>query len=325
MQNEARKDDNSGTAGAARVVVLGTGGTIAGRAASAGDHLGYRAGEVAVQDLVAAVPALQGLPLEVEQVAQVDSKNMDPAIWQALARRAAAHLARDEVAGVVVTHGTDTLEETAWLLQRVLAPTKPLVLTAAMRPATSLQADGPQNLADAVAVARWPDARGVLAVLGGAVHAAAELRKVHTLRLEAFDSGDAGPLARLDGGVERRLRAWPAPMPGLGLAVLARPADQWPWVAVLANHAGADGREVRALVAAGVQGLVVAGTGHGTLSDGLAAALADAQAGGVLVSRASRCARGPVAAAGDDPLPAAGERSPWQARVDLLLTLLARG
>ena len=141
------------------IVILGTGGTIAG----SGDDVGYTAGQVGVPQLVAAVPALASRALEAEQVAQVDSKNMSHAIWQALAQRVAHHLARPEVAGVVITHGTDTLEETAYFLHRVLAPGKPVVLTAAMRPSTSLQADGPQNLLDAVTLAGWSGAGGVLA------------------------------------------------------------------------------------------------------------------------------------------------------------------
>ena len=146
-----------------------------------------------------AVPA--GVVLESEQVAQLDSKDMDFATWRALAGRVARHLARPEVAAIVVTHGTDTLEETAYFLQRVLAPAKPVVLTAAMRPATSRLADGPQNLADA-SPSRWPraGARGVVVVVAGTVHSALDVRKVHPYRLDAFGSGDAGPIARVEEG-----------------------------------------------------------------------------------------------------------------------------
>lgn len=308
-----------------KVVILGMGGTIAGRADRTTDTLGYRAGALGVEALLAAVPALAGQPLEAEQVASIDSKDMGHGAWQALARRAAGHLARADVAGIVVTHGTDTLEETAWFLHRVLAPVKPLVLTAAMRPASALSADGPQNLLDAVSLAARPGVRGVLAVLAGAVHDAAHLRKLHTLRTDAFSSGDAGPVARLDGGVLREFRAWPQGE-ALGLPAIAAEPDRWPWVAVVHNHAGADGREVRALRAAGVQGLVVAGTGNGTLAAGLQQALEDAVAAGLPVRRCSRCAAGPVLdAAGSEPaLPSGGERSPWQARIDLMLDLLRR-
>jgi L-asparaginase len=305
---------------AGRVVILGTGGTIAGTAATALDNLGYRAGQLSVQDLIAAVPALGGLELEAEQLAQLDSKDMSYAVWQALAQRTAAHLARAEVRAVVVTHGTDTLEETAYFLHRVLAPDKPVVFTAAMRPATSLQADGPQNLVDAVTVARTDGARGVIAVLGGEVFGAADLRKTHTLRLRAFEAGDAGRLGSIEGGTLRRFRAWPAGV-GLGLATIGRPTGSWPRVEVVLNHAAADGRIIDLLLAQGLEGLVLAGTGNGTLSEALEAAALRACEAGVLVLRASRCAQGPVL--GDEgALASAGELSAVQARVELLLRCL---
>ncbi|HEX7689046.1 MAG TPA: asparaginase, partial [Burkholderiaceae bacterium] len=175
------------------VVILATGGTIAGSAATATDTTGYRAGALGVEALIAAVPALAAHRLESEAVAAIDSKDMDIETWQRLAARVAHHLARPEVAGVVVTHGTDTLEETAYFLHRVLAPAKPVVLTAAMRPASALSPDGPANLLDAVYVAGTPGARGVCLAFGGAVWHPVGLRKVHTLRTAAFDAGDAGP------------------------------------------------------------------------------------------------------------------------------------
>ena len=308
---------------AAKLVILGTGGTIAGTAAQAGDNVGYTAAQRSIADLLAGVPALAAQAFETEQVAQLDSKDMDAATWQRLAQRVAHHLARPEVAGIVISHGTDTLEETAWLLQRVLAPAKPVVLVAAMRPATALAADGPQNLLDAVAVARTPGARGVLAVLAGRAHAAGRVRKVHPYRLDAFDSGEAGPLGLVEEGVLRRFADWPAGE-ALGIDLLASDVAGWPWVEIVTNHGGASGAGVRALLAARVQGLVVASTGNGSVHQALAAALADAQAAGVTVWRTTRCAEG--ALVGADAGPAAA-MSPWQARAELMLCLLvsARG
>jgi L-asparaginase len=303
-------------------VVLGTGGTIAGTAASASDDVGYTAAQIGVEQLVAAVPALTGVALECEQVAQLDSKDMDFATWQRIAQRSAHHLARADVCGVVVTHGTDTLEETAYFLHRVLAPQdKPLVLTAAMRPATSAEADGPQNLLDAVTTARDAAAHGVLVTLAGQVWAGVETRKSHSLRLEAFDAGDAGPLALVEQGVRRWMREPPRAQ-ALGLQRIARDAERWPWVEIVYSDAGADGRVVDALLAQGVQGLVVAATGNGTLHHRLEAAVLRAQAAGVRVWRASRCAAGGVIG---EPglLPHAGRLTPVQARVELLLDLLA--
>ncbi|WP_395699333.1 asparaginase [Aquabacterium sp.] len=306
------------------VVILGTGGTIAGTATNPSDNVGYTAAQRGVADLVAAVPALQGQALETEQVAQLDSKDMDHATWQRLAQRAAHHLARPEVCGVVVTHGTDTMEETAWFLQRVLGPDKPLVLTGAMRPATALQTDGPQNILDAITVAREPAACGVVVVFAGQVHAAQDVRKLHTYRLDAFGSGDAGPIARVEEGRLRRHRTWPVGS-GLGLARIAFEPASWPRVEVVTSHAGASGRLVDALVADGVDGLVVAATGNGSLHQALELALRRAATAGIPVMRCTRCASGALIGAFDAAMPAAASLSPWAARVELMLSLLAGG
>lgn len=300
------------------IVILGTGGTIAG----AGDDVGYVAGQISVTDLVTAVPALAARQLEAEQVAQLDSKDMSHAVWRLLAQRVAYHLARPEVAGVVVTHGTDTLEETAYFLHRVLAPGKPVVLTAAMRPVTSLQSDGPQNLLDAVTVAAHPGASGVLAVLQGRVHGPVEVRKAQPFALDAFSSGEAGPLALVLEGQVRVLRHWPSCAP-LGLDVVAADPALWPRVDIVASHAGADGVVVDALVAAGARGLVIEGTGNATVHASLLEALKRARAAGLPVLRATRCTGAAVVGAPEGALPSAGELSPVKARVELMLGLLA--
>ncbi|MCE2658240.1 MAG: asparaginase [Rubrivivax sp.] len=302
-------------------LILGTGGTIAGNAGSAHDNVGYRSAERTAQELVAAVPGLQGLPLEAVQLFQTDSKDITHAHWWQL-REALRHaLARPDVGGVVVTHGTDTLEETAYWLHRTLHADKPVVLTAAMRPATSLQADGPQNLLDAVTLARQAGACGVLAVLAGRVHAGHELRKVRAYRVDAFSSADEGPLALLEEGQVRQLRAWPAPADALAvLDDMAEPA-QWPWVEVVHSHGGASGRAVEALLSAGVDGLVVAATGNGTVHQSLLAALRLAEQRGVPVLRATRCVLGGLVDDGAWP-PAVRALTPAQARVELVCRLL---
>lgn len=303
------------------IVILGTGGTIAGTSASASDGVGYTAGQLRVEDLLAAVPALSSRRLEAHQLAQLDSKDMDFATWQRLAAGVADHLARPEVAGIVITHGTDTLEETAYFLHRVLAPAKPVVLTAAMRPATALAPDGPQNLFDAVQVAAAPGAAGVVLAFSGRVHEAVQVRKVHSYRVDAFESVDGGLVARVEEGRVRLVGRWPSGE-ALGLARIARPADQWPRVEIVMNHAGADGAIVQALRSVGVDGIVAAGTGNGTLSTRLDAALRDAQAAGVIVRRSTRCDAGPVMGL-PGLLPSAGALSPVKARVELILDLLA--
>ena len=304
-----------------KVVVLGSGGTIAGTAANAADNIGYQAAQLGVAQLVAAVPLLAGVPLESEQVAQVDSKDMSFAIWLALARRVEHHLARADVSGIVITHGTDTLEETAYFLQRVLAPAKPVVLTAAMRPSTALLSDGPQNLLDAVTLARTDGARGVLAVLAGAVHAAHDVRKLHSYRVDAFGSGDAGATALIEEGRVRCLREWPR---GEAMGSSALPADPlaWPAVEIVTSHAGASGRLVQAALACGVRGIVVAGSGNGSVHQELESALELAQHAGVMVWRSTRCLDGPVQAKSSDRLPSAGTLTGVKARIEVMLQLM---
>jgi L-asparaginase len=304
-------------------LVIATGGTIAGQAVQATDNVGYRAAARGVQQLLDAVPPLARVPLRTLQLAQVDSKDMDHALWQQLVAVLAQALDDPALGGVVITHGTDTLEETAYLLQRVLAPTRPVVLTAAMRPATSLQADGPQNLLDAVTVARHPGACGVLAVLAGQVHAADTLRKVDAYRLDAFSSGPAGPVALVEEGQVRPLRPWPRGEP-LGAALLQRPLEHWPRVGWLTSHAGFDGALVDAAVAAGLDGLVLAGTGNGSLHAGLEVAASRAQAAGLRLRLSTRCASGRVVTGtAHRGFPVSQECSAAQARVALLLELLA--
>jgi len=306
-----------------KIVVLGTGGTLAGAAASPQDNLGYAAGQIGIGELLARIPALRGMPLEIEQVAQIDSKDMSFEIWRALALRCAHWLARDDVAGVVIGHGTDTLEETAFLLQSVLAPAKPVVLTCAMRPATALVADGPQNLLDAVAVAGTSGARGVVAVCAGTIHSAVNVSKQHTYRLDAFTSGDAGPIGYVEEGAVRQLRAWPDQPALAGALDRLAGAVRWPRVEIVMSHAGAGAAAAEALVAHGVDGLVVAATGNGTVHHELEAVLLRARDAGLRVVRATRCAQGRVQTTPHDTLPHAGALSPVKARIALLLERLA--
>lgn len=305
------------------VVVLGTGGTIAGTSSNAADNVGYSAAQIGVAQLVRAVPALAGVPIELEQVAQIDSKDMAHAVWRALALRCAAHLARPEVAGIVVTHGTDTLEETAWFLQRVLAPAKPVVLTGAMRPSTALFADGPQNLLDAVAVAQTDGARGVVAVMAARVHGARDVTKRHPYRVDAFDAGEAGPIGVVEEGRVRLLRAWPEDAALLPAGALPEDTARWPRVDIVTSHAGADGEIVRALVASGARGIVIAATGNGTVHDRLDAVLREIGDGGVRVLRSTRCNDGRIVESATPRWPSAHDLTPVKARVELLLQLLA--
>lgn len=314
---------------AGKIVVLGTGGTIAGKAGTAGDNIGYVAGQVGVQDLLDAVPGLaqaaQG-PLVVEQIAQIDSKNMEFAVWVALARRCREHLDDDSVRAIVVTHGTDTLEETAWFLHSVLDARKPVVLTCAMRPATAIAPDGPQNLLDALAVANAQGAHGVLAVCAGAMHGARQVQKMHPYRVDAFSSGEGGPLGWIEEGRVRLAQNWSQAQAGWAQMALKKiaPDVPWPRVEIVMNYAGASGAMVDALVRDGVQGLVVAATGNGTLHHALQAALERAQQAGLAVRVTTRCPLGQVLSLSwaEAALPLASGLIPVKARVSLLLELL---
>ncbi len=309
-----------------KIVVLGTGGTIAGTASNASDHTGYTAGQLSVQDLLAVIPGLQDSltnhELVCEQVAQLDSKDMDHVTWQALAWRCQDWLCQPDVDAVVITHGTDTLEETAWFLQQVLDTNKPVVLTCAMRPATALAPDGPQNLMDALMVARDPHAQGVLVVCAGRIHSACNVQKVHPYRLDPFSSGEAGPLGFIEQAFVRWCVAgdWSVVHANARQA-LSVPAADWPWVAVLHSHAGSDARQVNALVSAGVKGLIVGGTGNGTVHQDVLTALVVAQSQGVAVSLVTRCAEGQIVGPSALTSSTLGLNA-FKARVSLMLDLL---
>jgi L-asparaginase len=337
-----------------QIMVLGTGGTIAGTAASATDNVGYIAAQIGVETLLQSVPgldaALQGRELVAEQVAQLDSKDMDFDVMLRLARRCMHFLAQQDVKGIVITHGTDTLEETAYFLHRVIPlelQVKPVVLTCAMRPATSGEADGPSNLRDAVRVASDAQASGVLAVCAGDVHHALSVQKVHSYALNAFSSGDVaqgelGLLAQVVPGqinwilktltllkAKQRLEhLQPALRAIYSIASHSALDLTWPRVEIVLNHSQASGHVVRALLAASqahdpLRGIVVAGTGNGTVSLALQAALDECQTQGVQVVFASRCAWGGVRCSYVESSDIAGSAlSAVKARIELVLSLL---
>ncbi len=319
--------------GLEKIVVLGTGGTIAGTTTRAGDSRNYRAAQLPVGELLAGLPLPADCELLSEQVAQIDSKDMDQAVWQTLLQRCAYWLAQPGVRGLVITHGSDTLEETAFLLQAVLAPARPVVLTCAMRPADAPDADGPRNLADALQVAASPQARGVLTVCAGQIHGAEEVQNVHPTRLDSFGSGEAGPLGLVGPGGVRWQRASEPCEPAWSdaeiRALMALPV--WPRVEVLFSHALACGATIDAIVdpaaarsrgALPVEGLVVAATGNGTLHCAIEGALRRAVAAGVQVRRATRCPQGAVVPGLRDEFPDSGGLSPVKARLALMLALI---
>ncbi|MGO4302478.1 asparaginase [Cupriavidus sp. RAF12] len=307
-----------------RIVVLATGGTIAGSSGNPASSAQYQAATVPVSALVQAVPALADVArIEAEQVAQVDSKDMSFGLWATLARRVTHWSAQPDVAGIVITHGTDTLEETAMFLHLTQTCPVPVVMTAAMRPSTSLSADGPLNLLDAVRVAASPSARGkgVLVVLNQEIHAARDVTKAHTSAVNAFVSPVAGPLGFVQDDFVRFVRV----PQFLGASPLAVPT-RWPLVEIIASYAQPGRVAIDAMVGAGVKGLVVAAAGNGSVHETLSVALADAASAGVAVVRSSRTGAGHVAIPTQSRLEAglfasAADLNPFKARVLLLLAL----
>jgi L-asparaginase len=267
------------------VRVLTTGGTIASRPESGGVRASD--GPEAVLEGL----AIAGVRLEATELLRTGGFQMSDAELRHVAGAAAAASAEADC-GVVVTHGTDTMEESAFLTQLVHAGPAPIVFCGAQRNAAEADRDGPRNLADAVRLAAEPAARGlgVTICMAGRAWPARHAAKGHTLALDAFGAPDAGALATVDEGVVRVL-ARPAAPSLLPAGLLDRPL---PRVDLVPVYAGADGTLVEAAVRAGARGLVVMGFGTGNVPPALAAALVEALAAGVAVLVATRCAAGPT-------------------------------
>ena len=310
-----------------RIALIATGGTIAGTAGSATDTSGYTAGQLGADALIAAVPQLERLArLSAEQRFNIDSKDMTPQHWLALARRVQALADDPAVDGVVITHGTDTLEETAYFLHITVATTKPVVMTAAMRPATALSADGPLNLYQAVELACRPAAgrAGVLAMLGDRILPAASLIKRHPAAVDAFTREGALTTLASDAALQalappRYSRiALPAELQTLPpVELLTVAAGSSPALASAVARALA-----RASLVAGAAGLVLALPGNASLPESWLPAL-DELPNSVPLVLASRCGGGISRHRDDAPgnWLDAGALDPLKARVRLIAGL----
>jgi L-asparaginase len=321
-----------------KICILGTGGTMAGWAPNPNEPGVYQAAHLGIQGLwedciapLNVADPLRNAQICTEQIAQIDSKDMSLVVWKALLRRVHECLMRPDVAGVVVAHGSDTAEETAFMLHHALSQQdhlmthKPVVLTCAMRAANVPAADGPQNLRDAVRVALDPQATGVVLVCAGDVHEARAVQKVYATALNPFSSGISGPLARVLSAPNERTQGvsdgeacvtWLRSPAGLNPTHQAPPmrrrpiqtlweAPEWPRVEVVWSHALASGWALQALLSAEVSveaqkrlgspkllGLVVAGTGNCTVHESLEPFLQQAAQMGVKVVRTTRCLDG---------------------------------
>jgi len=310
-----------------RILVLGTGGTIAG-AGSGATGAAYRPGGLALDTLIAHLDAL-GLAAQLvpQDVARIGSQDIGWAEWQALHGACTRALADPAVDAIIITHGTDTAEETGFLLDLTLPTPKPVVLVGAMRPADAVGADGMRNFANAVKVASDPAAagRGVMLVMGDAVLAARDARKAATSAIDAFRSFPRGPLAR----VTPASLDWFGPAHRAGEGARYAFPEGLPRVAILTAGAGMDEQPVAALLGIGCKGVVLAGMGQGNAPASVIAALSEAAACGVPVVRSTRVDEGIVdrnVEVDDDALGLVAARAlgPAKARV-LLMVLIANG
>jgi len=310
------------------IVVLATGGTIAG-AASTNVQAGYSSGQLGVDQLINAVPEAKKIAkLRGEQISNIGSQDMNDEVWLKLANRVNALVAQADVAGVVITHGTDTIEETAYFLNLVVKSRKPVVLTAAMRPATALSADGPLNFFNAVAVAADKNAagRGVLVVVNDWIHDAESLTKTSTTAVQTFMSPLEGLIGTVAYGKADFYRN-PIGKHTAGSEFSLQGVTALPRVDIIMAHENMDGALINAAVAAGAKGIVIAGVGNGNLTKPAVDALAAVAKKGVICVRSSRVVTGRVGRnveLEDDKLGfvASLDKNPQKARVLLRLALL---
>ena len=308
------------------VVILATGGTIAGRGGSATQMTGYNPGEIGVQILINAVPEIkQYANVSGEQVANIGSFAMTHEVWLKLAKRVNELLAKDDVTGIVITHGTDTLEETAYFLNLVIKSDKPVVLVGAMRPATAISADGPVNLLNAVRLAGSPKARGkgVLVGMNDQINGARDVTKTNTTHVETFKSRELGYLGYIQNGEPYFYRDTTRKHTFLSEFDVSE-LKELPYVEILYAHVNGDKNLVNALIAADVKGIVNAGMGHGSIFPTTRDALAEAVKKGIPVVKSSRVGNGMVTRVADDDkygFIAGDTLNPQKARILLMLAL----
>ncbi len=307
-----------------KVAILATGGTIAGSIDSAVATTGYTAGVVGVDVLIKAVPKIQNLAkIEGQQIANIDSSNMRDEIWLKLAQEI-NKLFANGVDGVVITHGTDTMEETAYFLNLTIKSDKPVVLVGAMRPSTAISADGPKNLYNAVALAADKNAKGVMVAMNDKIQSARAVVKTHTLNVDAFSSPDFGDMGYIvDGKVYfynnvAKTRTKKAPFNVKNLKEL-------PKVDILYSYSNdGSGVAAKALFENGTKGIVVAGSGAGSIHEAQKEVLKELLTKGLKVAVSSRVVAGRVAVSEADKklgFISAEDLNPQKARILLMLAL----
>ncbi len=308
-----------------RILVLATGGTIAGEAGDAVRH-DYRPGQLGIDELLGRVAQL-GIPVQLagKQIANIGSEDMTPTVWRELYRETAAAMADPECDAIIITHGTDTVEETAFLFDLTLPTHKPVVFVGAMRPADAVGSDGLRNFANALQVMRSPQAagRGVLVVMGDRVIAARDVRKARTRGVDAFEGFPRPSVALV---TPSALEWFGAPW-RVGEEAHFAFTDPLPDVPVLYLHAGMTPDYVDRLITERTRGIVVAGLGEGNMPEAVRERLAALAAEGIAVVRSSRLDEGLVDRHPQDSanrFVAARALGPPKARI-LLQLLIASG
>jgi L-asparaginase len=312
----------------ANIVILATGGTIAGAAAT-GTQSGYTSGAVTIDAMLAAVPGIDKLAtVKGEQISNVGSQDMSFDIMLRLAKRINELARKGDVDGFVITHGTDTMEETAYFLNLTAKTDKPVVLVGSMRPSTAVSADGPLNLYNAVAVASDPQAkgRGVLVVMNDEIHAAHSLTKTSTTAVETFMSPKRGLVGLTNYGKQDWFNS-PTWKHTKQSEFDVSSVTKLPRVDVVFACADMSADLIDAAVAKGAKGIVIAGVGNGNMNKASVDVAADAVKRGVVVVRSSRVPTGTVGRnveLDDDKLGfvASIELNPQKSRILLSLALL---
>lgn len=310
------------------VVILATGGTIAGTGASSTTTVGYTAAKLGVDQMIESVPELKKVAdVRGEQVAQIASESMNNAVWLKLAKRINQLLASKDVDGIVVTHGTDTIEETAYFLDLVVKSRKPVVVVGAMRPSTAISADGPINLYNAVILAGSKDAvgKGVLVVLNDQINAAREVTKTNTSTADTFRTPELGFLGYMQDNQAHFYRMSTRKNTADSEFDVSK-LDSLPRVDIVYGYANMDRAAMDADIAAGARGIVQAGVGDGSVAAQMMPAFRDARGKGVIVVRSSRVGNGIVARNGEanddkEDLVVSDTLSPQKARILLMLAL----
>lgn len=308
-----------------RVIILATGGTIAGSGASS-TEAAYTAGKIPIENLLNAVPEIHQIAqIKGEQIAQIGSQDMNIATWLKLSQRINELFEKDEVDAVVLTHGTDTLEETAYFLSLTIASDKPVVLVGAMRPATAMSQDGNRNLLDAVMVAADQKSigHGVVVAMNESVYAARDVTKTNTSNMATFQSRNFGPIGLIfDGKVNYYYKS----IRNSAQKFDVSQRKTLPKVAIVYGYADATSSAIEAAIKDGAQGIVYAGMGNGNYNEAVGKALITASKNNILICRSARAGAGQVTLFNEVDDAALGfvvadDLSPQKARILLMLAL----